>query len=111
MSHQLLFNNTPESSRDLTIFKCHSFYHLKLLRLLFQIQGFFLSIAASVADAAAVSPSIPKGFIALFNNGSPDFNNGAKNLKNPPFCVLVNNAFDSLISVDVWSAKALQLVY
>ena len=40
----------------------------------------FLFIAASVADAAAASPSIPKGLIILFNNGSPDFNNGAKSL-------------------------------
>ena len=47
------------------------------------------------------SPSIPQGLIALFNNGDPDFNNGAKNLKNPPFCVLVNCAFDNLISVNV----------
>ena len=64
--------------------------------------------AASVADAAAVSPSIPKGLITLFNNDNPDFNSLVKNLKNQPFCTLVNCAFDNLISVDVWLAKALQ---
>ena len=62
----------------------------------------FLFIAASVANAAAVSPSIPKVLITDFNNGNPDFNNGAKILKNPHFCILVNCAFDKLISVDVW---------
>ena len=65
-------------------------------------------MTASVADAAAVRPSIPNGLITDFSKRNPDFNNGAKNLKNPPFCILVNCAFDSLISVDVWLAKALQ---
>ena len=65
---------------------------------------FFLS----VADVAVVRPSIPKGLITLFNNGNPDFNNGAKNLKSPPFCILVNCASDNLISVDEWLAKALR---
>ena len=51
--------------------------------------------------------SIPNGLITDFNNGNPDFNNGAKNLKNPPFCILVNCAFDNLILVDVWLAKGL----
>ena len=39
-------------------------------------------IVASMADAAAVSP---RGLITDFNKGNPDFNNGAKNLKNPAF--------------------------
>ena len=51
----------------------------------FPIQGFFCLFAASVSDEAAVRPSIPKGLITLFNNDNPDFNNGAKNVKNPPF--------------------------
>ena len=58
-------------------------------------------MAASVANAAAVRPSIPIGLITDFNNGNPEFNNGTKNLKNPPFCILVNCAFGNLISVDV----------
>ena len=62
-----------------------------------------------VADAAAVRPSILNGLITDFNKGNPDFNNGAKNLKNLPFCILVNCAFDNLISVDVWLAKALRI--
>ena len=65
-------------------------------------------IATSVADAAAVSPSIPRGLITEFNNGNPDFNNGAKNVKNPPFFILVNCAFDNLKSVYMWLAKALR---
>ena len=73
----------------------------------FQIQGFFLIIAASVADAAAVRFSIPSDLIIDFNKGNPEFNNGAKNLKNPPFCISINCVFDHLISVDVWLAKAL----
>ena len=44
--------------------------------------------------------SIPKGLITDFKNGNPDFNNGAKNLKNLPFYILVNCAFDNLISVE-----------
>ena len=40
----------------------------------------FLFIAASVADAAAVRPSIPIDLITDFSKGNPDFNNGAKNL-------------------------------
>ena len=64
-------------------------------------------IAASVADAAVVMPSIPNGLIIYFSKDNPDFNNGAKNLKNQPFCILFNCAFDNLISVDVWLAKAL----
>ena len=68
----------------------------------------FLFIAAYVADAAAVRPSTPKGLVTDFSKGNPDFNNGAKNLKNPPFYILVNCAFDSLISVDVWLEKTLR---
>ena len=66
----------------------------------------FLFIAASVTDAAAFRPSIPNGLITDFNNDNPDLNNGAKNLKNPPFCILVNCAFDNLISVDVCLGEA-----
>ena len=66
-------------------------------------------IAASVADAAAVKSNIPSGLITDFNKGNPDFNNGAKNHKNPPFCILVNCAFDNLISVNMCLAKALRI--
>ena len=72
----------------------------------FQIQAFFLFIAASVADTAAVKPSIPNCLTTDFNKGNPDFNNGIKNFKNPPFCILVNCAFENLISADVRLLKA-----
>ena len=74
----------------------------------FQIQVFFLFIAASVTDEAAsftdeaaVTQSMLNGLITDFVKGNPDFNNGAKNLKNLPLCILVNCAFENLISVDV----------
>ena len=70
------------------------------------ILNFFLFIAASVADAAAFKPNIPNGLTTDFNKGNPDFNNGIKNFKNPPFCILVNCAYDNLISNDVWLANA-----
>ena len=66
----------------------------------------FLFIAASVVDLVAVRPSIPNGLITDFSKDNPDFINGAKNLKNPRFCILVNCAFDNLILVDVWLEKA-----
>ena len=72
----------------------------------FKIQVFFLFIATSVADAAAVKPSIPNSLTTDFNKVNPDFNNGIKNFKNPPFCILVNCAFENLISADVWLIKA-----
>ena len=72
----------------------------------FQIQVFFLFIVASVADVAAVKPSIPNGLTTNFNKGNPDFNNGVKIFKNPPFCILVNCAFENLIAADVWLSKA-----
>ena len=68
-------------------------------------EDFFLFIAASVADAAAVKLSIPNGLITDFNKGNLK---NLKNLKNPTFCTLVNCAFDNLISVDVWLPKALR---
>ena len=68
----------------------------------------FLFTAASVANAATVSPSTPNGLITDFNKGNPDFNNGIKNFKNSPFCILVNCPYDKLTSVDVWLAKALR---
>ena len=75
----------------------------------FQIQVFFLFIAASVADGAdtaAVKPSIPNGLTKNFNKGNPDFNNGIKNFKNHPFSILVNCAFENLISADLWLLNA-----
>ena len=55
----------------------------------------FLFITASVASAAAVRPSITNSLITDYNKGNPDFNSGAKNLKNPPFCILVSCSFDN----------------
>ena len=69
---------------------------------------FFLYIKASVKLEAAVRPNNPNGLAAAFNRGNLDFNNGPKNLINPPICILVNCAFDNLMSVHVWLAKALR---
>ena len=67
---------------------------------------YFLFIAASVAEAAAVKPSIPNGLTTDFNKGNTDFRNGIKNFKNPPFCILVNCAFENLILAYVWLFNA-----
>ena len=101
------FNSTPESSRDLAIFKMSFISSFEIVKVIVPDPRIFLFIAASVDDAAAVRPSIPNGLITDFNKGNPDFNNGAKNHKNLPFYILVNCAFGNLISVDVWLAKAL----
>ena len=68
----------------------------------FQIQDIFLF------PAAAVKPNIPNGLTTNFNKGNPDFDNGIKNFKNPSFCILVNCAFENLISADVWLLKDFQ---
>ena len=81
---------------------------VEIIKVAIQDPRIFLFIAASVADAAPVSPSIPKGLITDFNKANPDFNNGAKNLKNPPFYISVNCDFDHLILVDVWLVQALR---
>ena len=65
---------------------------MKLLKLLFQIPIFFLSIPASAADAAAVAaaanginPLLTYGLVTFFINGNPVLNNGPSNLpRNPP---------------------------
>ena len=66
-------------------------------------------IAAFVADAAAVRPNIPNGLITNSSKGNPDFSNDAENLKNPTFYILVNCAFENVISADMWLAKALRI--
>ena len=65
----------------------------------FQIQVFFLFIAASVADAVAVKRNITNILVTDFNKGNPGYN-GAKSLENPPFFILVNCAFENLMPVD-----------
>ena len=75
----------------------------EIMKVVVPDQRIFLFIATSVANAAAISPSISNGLITDFSKGNPDFNNGDKNLGNPPFCILVNCAFDNLISVDFTS--------
>ena len=107
------FNSIPESSRDLkcqkmSIFKMPFISSFQIIKVVVPDPRIFLFIAAFVADAAVVIPSTTKASITIFNNGSPDFNNGAKNIENPPFRILVNCVYDNLISVDEWLAKTLQ---
>ena len=58
------------------------------------ILRFFLSIPASVADAAAVNPRGTKmlsanGLTTIFINGKPVFSNGPSNLsRNPLDCII-----------------------
>ena len=57
-----------------------------------QIHHSILCIPASAADAAAASPSIPRGLIVEFHKGNPVFSNGPKSPpRNPPNCIILDN--------------------
>ena len=96
------FNNNPESSRDLTIFKISSissFEIIKIVLLLFALPDLkiFLCIPASAADAAAVNYNgiktlLANGLITLLIKGNPVFSVGSKSLsRNPPDCIIFDN--------------------
>ena len=67
-----------------------------------RILRFFLSIPASVADAAAVYSKgiktlLPKGLITSFISGNPIFINGPKNLpRNPLDCIILDTKICNL---------------
>ena len=71
-----------------------------------QILRYFLCIPASAADVAAVNPKgitmlLAYGLITFFIGGNPVFSNGQSNPpRNPPDCIVLDNVFDNLISVD-----------
>ena len=74
-----------------------------------------LCTPASAANAAAVNPNGTKtllayGWITLFINGNPVFNNGRSSLpRNPRDCIILDNwVFANLISVDKLFGKVLQ---
>ena len=54
------FNNTPESFNGLIIFKMSLISSFETIKVVVPDPRIFLFIAASVADAAAVSPRILK---------------------------------------------------
>ena len=60
------FINKPDSSRDLIIFMISFISSLQIIRAIVSEPNIFLLIAASVADAAAVSRN---GFKKLLANG------------------------------------------
>ena len=83
------FSNTPESSRDLTIFKISSvssFENIEIVLLLsLPDPKIFLCIPAFAADVAAVNPNgiktlLANGLITLLIKGNPVFSNGPKSL-------------------------------
>ena len=72
--------------------------------------------SAAAAAAAAVNPNgnntlLADGFITLFINGNPVFNNGPSNLpRNPTNCTIFDNwVFENLISTDELLANALRI--
>ena len=67
-----------------------------------------LYIKASVKLEAAVGPNNPNGLAAASILTLIMVLKIFKNLKNPPFYILVNCAFENLISVHVWLVKALR---
>ena len=74
-----------------------------------------LCTPGSAADAAAVNPNETKtlfayGWITLFINGSPVFNDGPTSLpRNPRDCVIIDDwVFANLISGDKLFGKVLQ---
>ena len=60
----------------------------EIIKVVFPDPRVFLFISASVADAAAVNQSIPRGFITDFNKANPVFSNGPKN---HPNCIILDN--------------------
>ena len=95
------FNKKPESSSDLTILIWSSVSLFDIISVvLLPDPNNFLCIPASAADAAdavAVNPNgintlLTNGFITLFINGNPVFNNGPSHLpKNPPDFIIFDN--------------------
>ena len=74
-----------------------------------------LCTPASAANAAAVNPNGTKallayGWITLFINGNPVFNNGRSSLpRNPRDCIILDNwVFANVISVDELLGNVLQ---
>ena len=57
----------------------------EIIKVVIPVQEFFCLLQHLWPMQLAVSPNIPRGLTTDFNNTNPDFNNGAKNLKNPPF--------------------------
>ena len=92
------FNNIPESSKDLTIFKISFLSSFEILRLHYdQILRFFLCIPAFAAHAAAVNPNgtktlLANGLITLFINDNSVLSNRPKSLpRYPPDCIILDN--------------------
>ena len=101
------FNDKPESSRDLAIFKMASISSFDMIRVVVPKPKIFLPIPASAANAAAVSTNgiktlLDNSLIQFFNKGNPVFYNGPRSLPWNPFgCIILDNwAFDNIISVD-----------
>ena len=109
------FNNKPESSRELTMLIKFFISSFDIISVVVPDPKIFLSIPASAANTAAVSPNriktlLTNGVITFLINGSPVCNNGPRSLlKTPPSCIILDNwVFDSLISVDELFAKGLR---
>ena len=87
------FTNKPDSSGDLTLFMISSISSFENINVVPNPKTFFW-IAASIANADAVSPNGAKTFLAnyvsmFFVNGTAILINGARNLSNPPSWLLI----------------------
>ena len=74
------FNNILESSRDITIFKMSCISSFEIIRVVVPDPRIFFVYCSTVADAAAVSPSIPRSLITDSNKVNTVFSNGHKSL-------------------------------
>ena len=80
-----LFNNKPESLRDLIIFVMFSISLFGIISVVVLDRKIFLCIPVSAADAAVISPNVIKKLLAsclitFFTNGNAAFNNGPRSL-------------------------------
>ena len=84
------FINKPDYSSDLTIFAISSISLFEIINVVLPDPNIFLSLAASVAESAAVNPNgiktlLANGLSTFPIKGNPVFSNGRKSLpENPP---------------------------
>ena len=93
-----LFNNKPESSRDLTSLKMSSISAFDIISVGVPDPKMILCIPASAADAAAVNPDgiktlLANDLITFLMNGSHVFNNGERSLRSLSSCYFYTTSF------------------
>ena len=117
------FINTPESSRDVTIFMMYIISLINNIRVVVpkpkvtvaQDPKIFLWILESAADATAVNTNgiktlLANAFITFIINSKPTFIDGPRRLpRNSPYCIILSSCvFDNFTLTDELFPKALQ---